>query len=293
MPRPDGASYSILAYPYSRLKPLLLSADNLRVHGRSPGSALVWSMGRARIDPAQARLLRTRPGGLALLAVLPSDTDVMADPQASLELRDLRPQGILPFHTPPGASDCAQVLRRPPVDLAADVIDYLRWRGLGIDRDTSHLIRRILDLSGELRSIASVSRSLYVSRRALGRRLTLQGLPVPSHWLQVGRLLRVATRLQNSDATVASVAFEHGYPDGFSLSNQMERLVGHRPTEVRRRLGWEWLVEAWLKREALAGRLCCVRPSAIERAQEPGSVPSTRSLMARGPDTGPRTSAEA
>jgi len=212
-------------------------------------------MGGRGIDPGQMLLLRQRPGGLALLVILPADTDLVTDPRAVLELRHLRPQGILPFHAEPDATDCAQVLRRPPVDLAADVIDYLRWRGLGIDRDTSHLLRRILDLSGELRSIASVSRSLYVSRRALGRRLTLQGLPVPSHWLQMGRLLRAALRLQNSDATVSSVAFEHGYPDGFSLSNQMERLIGHRPSEVRRRLGWEWLVEAWLRREAGLGRL--------------------------------------
>jgi AraC-like DNA-binding protein len=170
-------------------------------------------------------------------------------------MHQLRPQGILPHHPNPCPADLSQVLKRPPVDLAGDVTDYLRWRGLAIDRDTVQLVRRILDLSGELRSITAVTRSMYLSRRALGRRLIVRGLPVPSHWLQIGRLLRVAIRLQNSEATVSSVAFEHGYPDGFSLSNQMERLTGHRPTEVRRRLGWEWLVESWLRREAEAGRL--------------------------------------
>jgi hypothetical protein len=33
------------------------------------------------------------------------------------------------------------------------------------------------------------------------------------------------------------------------MSNQMKRLIGHRPSEVRELLGWEWLVEAWLKQE--------------------------------------------
>jgi AraC-like DNA-binding protein len=212
-------------------------------------------------------LVRARPGGLPLLVVLPPEADLMAASELAMELHELRPHGILPYHPSPSPSELSHVLRRPPVDLASEVTDYLRWRGLGIDRDTIRLLRRILDLSAELRSITAVSRSMYVSRRALGRRLTIRGLPVPSHWLQMGRLLRVAIRLQNSDATVASVAFEHGYPDGFSLSNQMERLIGRRPSEVRRRLGWEWLVESWLRQEADAGRL---RPTAARTGRGEG-----------------------
>jgi len=71
----------------------------------------------------------------------------------------------------------------------------------------------------------------------------------------MARLLRVAAKLQNTEATVASIAIDHGYPDGFSVSNQMERLIGHRPSEIRERLGWEWILEAWLKREAEVGAL--------------------------------------
>jgi AraC-like DNA-binding protein len=107
----------------------------------------------------------------------------------------------------------------------------------------------------------------------MGRRLQNRGLPVPSHWLQLGRLLRVASRLQNSQATISSVAFEHGYPDGFSLSNQMERLIGHRPSDVREWLGWEWLVESWLQREAARGGL---RPSASPAVRQAGPTPRAR-----------------
>jgi AraC-like DNA-binding protein len=227
------------------------------------------------------------------VVILSPATDVFGDPAAGGDLRNLRPQGILPFHSEPEAGDCAQVLRRPPLDLAADVIDYLRWRGLCVDRDTAHLVRRILDLSGELRSIASVSRSLYVSRRALGRRLALEGLPVPSHWLQMGRLLRVAVRLQNSEATVSSIAFEHGYPDGFSLSNQMERLMGHRPSEVRRRLGWEWLVEAWLRREAGGGRFLSPAIASADSPRRHRSTPEVRPPSASRPGLGRKNAAEA
>jgi AraC-like DNA-binding protein len=205
----------------------------------------------------------------------------MSSPDLSLELQGLRPNGILPFHPDPSSAELAQVLRRPPIDLAGEVTDYLRWRGFGIDRDTTHLLRRILDLSADLRSITSVSRSMYLSRRALGRRLTTRGLPVPSHWLQMGRLLRVATRLQNSDATISSVAFEHGYPDGFALSNQMERLLGHRPSEVRQRLGWEWLVEAWLRQEAESGGLSLSAAQAVRTVEQPEPVAMSRAASVK------------
>ncbi|NNF11907.1 MAG: helix-turn-helix transcriptional regulator [Gemmatimonadetes bacterium] len=141
------------------------------------------------------------------------------------------------------------------MDLAAEVTDYIRWRGLVVDRETTHLLRRIIELSEELKSITALARSLYMSRRALGRRLTRRGLPVPSHWLQLGRLLRLTSRLQNSETSIASIAYEAGYPDGFSLSNQMQRLIGFRPSQVREYLGWEWLLEAWLRKEADEGRL--------------------------------------
>jgi AraC-like DNA-binding protein len=57
--------------------------------------------------------------------------------------------------------------------------------------------------------------------------------------------------MHNDEAAVFRIAARFGYPDGFTMSNQMKRLVGHRPSEVRQLLGWEWIVEAWLKREGL------------------------------------------
>jgi len=269
------APLALLAYPYTRLEPLEPTATELRARGREPGSALVWCMDVGG-DKGLARVVRFRPGGLSLLVILPPGAELMSFSGLTLELHQLRPNGILPYHPNPSPADLAQVLRRPPVDLAGEVTDYLRWRGLGIDRDTIHLLRRVLELSGELRSISGVSRSMYMSHRVLGRRLTAGGLPVPSHWLQMGRLLRVAFRLQNSEATVSSVAYQLGYPDGFSLSNQMERLIGYRPTEVRGRLGWEWLVESWLRSEADAGRLRAMTTLPAEGGEDPEPIAMSR-----------------
>ena len=245
---------TVLAHPYDRLIPVVRGVEDLRTYGRVPGTALIWRLGSA---PPQATLslVERRPGGLALLVILPPVLDITKDPKMIELVQAARPQGILPYHVGPNPADLAQVLRRPPIDLAADVTEYLVWRGLVVDGATAHLVRRVIELSTNLRSIAALSKSMYMSRRALGRRLMSRGLPVPSHWLQIARLLRVAIKLQNSVVSVLSVAYEYGYPDGFSVSNQMYRLTGYRPTDTRKYLGWEWLLEAWLRTEADKGGL--------------------------------------
>src|SRR5690606_10082231 len=247
-------SLSLLRHPYSDLLPLVGGRARLKEVARTPGSAVVWRMGPAATPP-EADLLSRRPGGLALLIVLPEVAQLGRNPELIQVVQSLRPHGILPDHRAPSARDLAQVLRRPPTDLPSEITDYLAWRGLQVDLDTVRLVRRIVELSADLRSVSALARSMYISRRSLGRRFMNLGLPVPSHWLQISRLLRVALRLQNTDATVFSVAYEFGYPDGFSVSNQMHRLIGHRPTEVREHLGWEWVFEAWLRREAEGGAL--------------------------------------
>lgn len=282
MRTPRPSPLSLLVYPYDALRPLTRGAAEVRSAGREPGTALIWFMDRGR-SAQVADLVCDRPGGLSLIVVLPPVDDLTEDLEIVHAVQRSRPHGVLPHHPDLTVQDLAQVLRRPPADLGGEVTDYLRWRGIGIDRDTAHVILRIVDLSGELRSISAVSRSLYLSRRALGRRLLSRGLPVPSHWLQISRLLRVTARLQNSDATVSSIAFDLGYPDGFSVSNQMERLIGLRPSEVRVRLGWEWVLETWLRKEAERGRLSPVLTRLAQGEEARVARPRSMRLARRSP----------
>ncbi len=170
-------------------------------------------------------------------------------------VEESRPASILPHLPDLEPEELTQLLRRPPRDLPAQVSEYLRWRGIRADRETVQLIRRVVELSAELRSVAALARGLYLSRRALGRRFMTRGLPVPSHWLHFSRLLRVVIRLQGTDDTVVAAGYSLGYGDGFALSNQMVRLTGVRPSQARERLGWEWFMEAWLRQEAEDGSL--------------------------------------
>jgi len=166
-----------------------------------------------------------------------------------------RPHSILPHISEADPEDLVAILRRFPTQLPAEVGEFLTWRGIDVDLDTRRLIRKTLELSGELRTVSGLARALYMSRRALGRRFLSRGLPVPSHWLHFGRILRGSIRLQDPSTSLFSVGCDLGYPDGFAFSNQMKRLTGLRPSIMREAYGWEWIVESWLKKEATDGGL--------------------------------------
>ena len=245
------AKFSLSRPPFRLLVPLR-GPDHLDpAHGRE-GAALVWCMG-TQSSPELVKALRLRPGGVALVGVLPR-AEGIARPQELFGFVDqCRPHSLLPHHELPDPMDLRTLLGETPGDLPGAVVDYLAWRGLVLDLGLRRTIRRILELSAELRTVTGVARSLFMSRRALGRRFMKEGLPVPSHWLQFGRVLRGAIRLQRPESTLVGVAFDLGYSDGFSLSNQMKRLLGVRPNHASTRLGWEWAVECWIQKEIEEG----------------------------------------
>lgn len=74
------------------------------------------------------------------------------------------------------------------------------------------------------------------------RRATAVGLTARA-WRRVGVGLRSVLAVQRSPRTpVAHVAEQLGLHDGASLSRQIYSAFGHRPTEVRQRLGFAWLL---------------------------------------------------
>lgn len=238
---------SLMRPPYRHLRPV----DHARpVRPRGGGWVMVWNLG-ANGWPSGSELVARRHAGVALAIVLPDDGFAIAQVLRAIERS--RPQAVLPYHTAPRPTDVACVIRRPPASLSTAVTEYLEWRGFALDPVTRSVLRRTVELSAHVQTITSLAKNLYMSRRALGRRFMSSGLPVPSHWLHASRILRAAIKLQNSDASLFSIAVSLGYPDGFSLSNQMSRLCGIRPLDTRTRLGWEWVFECWLAREAEGG----------------------------------------
>jgi AraC-like DNA-binding protein len=256
MARESLPPFSLFAPPYRDFLPIDLSDAFPEDPKILWGTALVWNMDGGRAEEDVLGRVAGRPAGVSLMVILPPAERLAVVRDRVLAMtEEARPQTVLPFHPRPAPEDMAHLLRREPSHLPEDVTDFLLWRGVPLDQETRWIVRRTVELAAELRTLGALARGVYLSRRALGRRFQRLGLPVPSHWLQFSRLLRATVRLQNSRASLLEVALSLGYPDGFTLSNQMDRLVGVRPTEARERLGWEWFVEAWLQHEWAKGGL--------------------------------------
>ena len=239
--------------PYDRFQELDTEAG-IPPAVAAPGSVILWSVDAA--DPARPiELVRRRPPGVSLVVMLPPTGLVPASTRVLDIVERCRPQSILPHHPDLDSEEIRDLLRRPPDDLGGELTDYLTWRGIRLESEMRRTVRKVVELSADLRTVTALARALYISRRALGRRFLSQGLPVPSHWLQMGRILRATVRLQNSSESLFAIACGLGYPDGFALSNQMKRLTGFRPSLAREALGWEWVLEQWLAIEAREGSL--------------------------------------
>jgi AraC-like DNA-binding protein len=214
------------------------------------GHALVWYLHDALRQRAEYEWLLQRPARVPLFVVLPPARAIEPILPIVPMLSELHARGVLPNGPLHSTEPVRLLLRHAPRDLPGAMVSYLTRRGVLRDAKTRSLVLKMFELAPTVASISGLSRRLYTSRRTLGRLFEAQQLPVPSHWLQFARLVYVATRLQaNEEIPVFRVATQLGYPDGFTMSNQMKRLVGCRPTDARENLGYEWFVEDWLSRE--------------------------------------------
>lgn len=238
--------------PYDRILPVVPDAPVVPAAASPEGEALVWRLGVGDWKAAQ-QIARHRTPGTSLILILPPAVDLHDADFLLRAVEGCRPQSILPYHPELDLDELLSVLCRTPVDLSIEFMDYLIWRGIRIDSETRQLVRRTIELSSHIRTVSGLSRAMYLSRRALGRRFMTRGIPVPSHWLHFARILRASLRLQAGDESLMTIAYDLGYSDGFAFSNQMRRLTGLRPSAVRGAFGWEWIVEAWLTREFASG----------------------------------------
>ena len=87
----------LLRFPYEALRPVQGGKEQLKKEGRKPGSALIWVLERGATD-SDRNIVEQRPGGLALIVILPRVADLANDPTILHLIEGCRPQGILPFH---------------------------------------------------------------------------------------------------------------------------------------------------------------------------------------------------
>lgn len=148
---------------------------------------------------------------------------------------------------------------RPPqpvpadAELARDVVCELIDRKLVTDPDAAEVVRATIEIAGRnVRTVTKLARYLGCARRTVGRRYEGVAVGVPSDWLRLGRLLKLALHMQRGRRLGRAYA-RCGYPDPFTASNQMKRVLGMRPTEAAKLDGWRPLVDAFVRRRVRGG----------------------------------------
>jgi len=245
MKTPSGSHILMLKAPYECFQAI----EELGADAHPSGSVLVWPVSRESLDAGDFDLIANRPRGVSCVIILPSASDIPTIAPFLHRLPDASPNAVLPsgrLATPFGVR---AALAAFPRSLPKAVTDYL-WRHRVVDDQAARIeIQRVFQMAPRTATIGQLCREMYLSRRTLGRHFEARGLPVPSHWLQFARILNVLLRAQAERRAMFKIAIATGYPDGFTFSNQVKRLIGVRPSAARELVGFEWLVEAWLKRE--------------------------------------------
>jgi AraC-like DNA-binding protein len=237
--------------PYDEYEPVDLG---WRPDAPEPGGAIVWFMAPVGRIHEELSWLDARPGSVPLFVVLPEPEDILPIAPILRRIPDIRPRGVVPSAGRGLGEALRTLLASPPPRLPRAVADQLEESDFVPDRATRKVVERVFAAAPHVTSIELLSARMCQSRRTLGRFFRDRGLPVPSHWLQFARILHVAIQLQNTRLSINRVSARFGYTDGFTMSNSMKRLTGYRPSFVREHLGWEWIVDVWVRRERLTPR---------------------------------------
>ncbi|HEX2166294.1 MAG TPA: AraC family transcriptional regulator, partial [Longimicrobiales bacterium] len=228
VPKTAAPTLALFQPPYDRLSPCgPESVPALDDVDSWKGRAIIWLLSDRSNQTQYLEALRCKPVGLPLIVLLPPPAAIRSVLDTLPLVRHLTPRMILPHGLVDTPYRLRQILASPPRAVPATLTDYLIRRGIVRSRKAAREFQRIVELAPDTRSISALSRRMYTSRRTLGRHFIATGMPVPSHCLHFARLFHVALQLQIDESAVFRIASRFGYSDGFTMSNQMKRLLGH------------------------------------------------------------------
>ncbi len=236
--------------PYSEFE-RVRDPSNLEWATRVPGTLLAVTSTRPGSDwqTLQAILprLRARYPAAPVVLRLPRgevpDIVHLAARAGSLHIRAVLVEGE------PIAPALRTTLTNPP-DLAGDITEWLTVRGLTLPPRLRSSIHEIVRHAPEHGKIGGLLRGIGESERTVRSWFSQGGLAAPSHWLAAARALHAALRLQREvNRSLLTVALDAGYSDASHLTRQIARLFDTTPATIRLSLGWEWLLDRWLRSE--------------------------------------------
>lgn len=247
--QPSVLTVSPITPPYACFAPAS-DADRLRPHELGPGTIFGLEVRQRPCSVESLRLglhrIRRRFPAVPIVLRLSQPLDPEAVHLTQLAIQ-LHVRGAIVDPEP-----VDQTLRRlltDPVDLAADVEEWLSLRGPRLPPAVSYLVGQIFCLAPSRAGVRALLGAVGESARTARARCRKLGLPPPAEWLRVARAVHAALCLQRAPATpLLEAAMRLGYSDHSALSHQLRRLFGMRTEVIRRSLGWEWLLDAWLVR---------------------------------------------
>lgn len=242
--------------PYERFVPLP-SIAALERSDLSPGSVL--AIGVAAPERDWLRLqgvtpqLRSRFPGAALILRVPRTPDA-ASVHLARRAGELHIRAVL-LESEPIELTLRRILTRP-VELPSEVLEWLTVRGTTLTPELGEVVHEIFASTTNRRRMRELVPTARRSERTIRGWFRARNLPVPTHWFAAARGVRAALAMQaDIGDPLFHIALQHGYTDHSSLSRQLVRLFGLRPSAIRRALGWEWLLDRWLIREGRAASL--------------------------------------
>ena len=245
-------------YPILHLRPPYtpgvtgIMVREVDVHKIVPGSVLAIHVNARSVDWSACsgviRRLRHRlPGVPVVLSLGPEIADGL---QLAAQAARSSVRAVVAGNAPLG-----EALRRPltSVDtLGPDVVDWLPLFGLRLSPTLNHLIAQIFGDAPRFTEIGALLRQVGAAESSTRFRFRKKGLPAPSRWLQAARAVHAALRIQfEPEKSILAHACALGYADHSALCHQMKRVFGTTPASIRPTLGWEWLLERWVREEVL------------------------------------------
>jgi AraC-like DNA-binding protein len=136
-----------------------------------------------------------------------------------------------------------------PTSLPDAVLGWLHYRRWSGEPATREILREMLAHSLQHHSLEDYSRSSGTSSRTLRRAFDRDGLGSAARWYTALRVVAIATRIQrNPKESLELIADQVGYSSAAVLSDRLADATGARPTQIRRLLGWHWILVDSMRR---------------------------------------------
>jgi AraC-like DNA-binding protein len=135
-----------------------------------------------------------------------------------------------------------------PANLGRDVIDWLRLRSIRLNPHQADLLEKIFTDAPDHGDLTALLARHHIPPSTARFRLRKRGLPSPNRCFQAARAIHAVLRLlAQPELPVATVARRLRFADHSALAHLLRRSLGVTSQEIRGTLGWEWLLDRWLR----------------------------------------------